>query len=228
MQSQGKEGKCRLYYVIRHTHTHTHTPKHTQRHTGLSREWASFTTTNPIKGKTRNWVYCHTHTYTYTQAVLIFSFINIIHNASIVTAWLLGCFHRHRSKSHGSFSPDKRTHGTHLCVCVRVCAHWCVIHANRTAWSQSLTSWGKMREGWGKPERSNEKIQQRGKEILRDIDRGWWIACYTTLAFSLLCVCLFSFFVLLPFFPLLHWDSDCEAQTVSVPFWRRFLFLGLY
>lgn len=60
MQSQGKERKCRLYYVIRHTQT----PKHTQRHTGLSREWASFTTTNPIKGKTRNWVYCHTHTYT--------------------------------------------------------------------------------------------------------------------------------------------------------------------
>lgn len=28
MQSQGKEGKCRLYYVIRHTHTHKHQNTH--------------------------------------------------------------------------------------------------------------------------------------------------------------------------------------------------------
>lgn len=27
---------------------------------------------------------------------------------------------------------------------------------------------------------------------------------------------------------LLHSDSDCESQTVSVPRWRWFLFLGLY
>lgn len=39
MQSQGKERKCRLYYVIRHTHTHTHTntKTHTETHRTFQR-----------------------------------------------------------------------------------------------------------------------------------------------------------------------------------------------